>query len=171
MPPSPRSPPSPPPSPEARSASENLHWEERCIHRGDFSGDVERRGLCLRARRHSERRQLFETDRSANRRCSPPSRTTSSPSSASGVGRGARPRCTFVVVDRQVKEGLKDVSESQLDNLVVAYEPIWAIGTGRTATPAQAEECTSRSGASSRSSSGTRRLPRCASLRRQRQSG
>ena len=47
---------------------------------------------------------------------------------------------TYVVVDRQVKEALKDVAETQLEKIVVAYEPIWAIGTGRTATPAQAEE-------------------------------
>ncbi len=47
---------------------------------------------------------------------------------------------TYVVVDRQVKEALKDVAETQLDRIVIAYEPIWAIGTGRTATPAQAEE-------------------------------
>ena len=47
---------------------------------------------------------------------------------------------TYVVVDRQIKEALKDVAETQLETIVVAYEPIWAIGTGRTATPAQAEE-------------------------------
>ncbi len=47
---------------------------------------------------------------------------------------------TFVVVDRQMNGALNDVAESQLPDLVIAYEPIWAIGTGRTATPAQAQE-------------------------------
>ena len=46
----------------------------------------------------------------------------------------------FVVVDRQVNGALADVSETQLPELVIAYEPIWAIGTGKTATSEQAQE-------------------------------
>ena len=42
---------------------------------------------------------------------------------------------TFVVLDRQVKEALKDVADTQLDRLVIAYEPIWAIGTGTDRDP------------------------------------
>jgi triosephosphate isomerase len=91
---------------------------------------------------HSERRQLFgETDRSANRKVLAALAHDLVPILCVGESDAERDRgVTFVVVDRQVKEGLKDVDESQLENLVVAYEPIWAIGTGRTATPAQAEE-------------------------------
>jgi len=44
------------------------------------------------------------------------------------------------VLRRQVKEGLKGVGSDHSSEIVLAYEPIWAIGTGRTATPAQAEE-------------------------------
>ncbi len=44
------------------------------------------------------------------------------------------------VIERQVKEGLKDVSADQLSEMIVAYEPVWAIGTGKTATPEQAQE-------------------------------
>jgi triosephosphate isomerase len=47
---------------------------------------------------------------------------------------------TFVVVDRQINSALNDITPSQLSKLVIAYEPVWAIGTGRTATPAQAQE-------------------------------
>jgi triosephosphate isomerase len=47
---------------------------------------------------------------------------------------------TFDVLDRQIKQGLDGVSGEQLGLLVVAYEPVWAIGTGRNATPAQAGE-------------------------------
>lgn len=47
---------------------------------------------------------------------------------------------TEKVVESQLAGGLEGLSESQLDNLVIAYEPVWAIGTGRTATPDQAQE-------------------------------
>ena len=47
---------------------------------------------------------------------------------------------TESVVDRQLKLGLNGISEAQMDQITVAYEPVWAIGTGRTATPQQAQE-------------------------------
>ncbi|MFC1587083.1 triose-phosphate isomerase [Planctomycetota bacterium] len=47
---------------------------------------------------------------------------------------------TLKVVQNQIKTGLKDVNAGDLDNLVIAYEPVWAIGTGQTATPEQAQE-------------------------------
>ena len=47
---------------------------------------------------------------------------------------------TFDVLDRQIKVGLEDLTTEQLGLLVLAYEPVWAIGTGRNATPAQAAE-------------------------------
>jgi len=91
---------------------------------------------------HSERRQFFgETDRSANRKVLAALTHDLAPILCVGESDAERDRgVTFVVVDRQIKEGLKDVAAGQLEKLVVAYEPIWAIGTGRTATPEQAEE-------------------------------
>jgi triosephosphate isomerase len=47
---------------------------------------------------------------------------------------------TFSVIERQVEDGLKNLSDKEMENIVIAYEPIWAIGTGKTATPGQAEE-------------------------------
>jgi triosephosphate isomerase len=47
---------------------------------------------------------------------------------------------TMTVLDRQITEGTKGIPAEQLPRLVAAYEPVWAIGTGRTATPAQAQE-------------------------------
>lgn len=47
---------------------------------------------------------------------------------------------TFKVVETQIREGLANLSEQELSNLIIAYEPVWAIGTGRNATPEQAEE-------------------------------
>ena len=47
---------------------------------------------------------------------------------------------TLAVLDRQIKDGLDGVTGEQLAAMVIAYEPVWAIGTGRNATPAQAGE-------------------------------
>lgn len=47
---------------------------------------------------------------------------------------------TLAIIEDQIHQGLRDLSHAHLDNLIVAYEPVWAIGTGKTATPAQAQE-------------------------------
>jgi triosephosphate isomerase len=47
---------------------------------------------------------------------------------------------TFSVIRRQLKEGLNNISADDIRRTIVAYEPVWAIGTGKTATPEQAEE-------------------------------
>lgn len=47
---------------------------------------------------------------------------------------------TLAIIEDQIHQGLNDQSHAHLDNLIVAYEPVWAIGTGKTATPAQAQE-------------------------------
>ncbi len=123
--------------------AQNMHWEEKGAFTGEISPimlkDV---GCSFVIIAHSERRQFFgETDRSANRKVLAAFAHGLAPILCVGESEAERDRgVTFVVVDRQVKEGLKDVAASQLETLVVAYEPIWAIGTGRTATPAQAEE-------------------------------
>ncbi len=126
-----------------RLGAQDLHWEEKGAFTGEVSPSMLKDVGCTYALvAHSERRQLFgETDRSANRKVLASLAHDLIPVLCVGESDAERDRgVTFVVIDRQVKEGLKDVSESQLDRLVVAYEPIWAIGTGRTATPAQAEE-------------------------------
>jgi triosephosphate isomerase len=51
-----------------------------------------------------------------------------------------RKNITNDVLKRQIAVGLEGISESELENIIIAYEPVWAIGTGRTATPAQAED-------------------------------
>jgi triosephosphate isomerase len=126
-----------------RLAAQDLHWEEK----GAFTGEIS--PLMLKdvgceyvIVAHSERRQFFgETDRSANRKVIAALAHGLVPILCVGESDAERDRgVTFVVVDRQLKEDLKDVAPGQLANLVVAYEPIWAIGTGRTATPHQAEE-------------------------------
>jgi triosephosphate isomerase (TIM) len=91
---------------------------------------------------HSERRQFFgETDETVNRRIKA--------ALAQGLkvifcmGETLKEReegKTFSVIERQVEGGLKGLGDQEMKNMVIAYEPIWAIGTGKTATPEQAEE-------------------------------
>ncbi|MGH9323225.1 MAG: triose-phosphate isomerase [Vicinamibacteria bacterium] len=126
-----------------RLGAQNVHWEEK----GAFTGEVapvmlKDVGCSYVIVAHSERRQFFgETDRTANKKVLACLAHGLLPILCVGESEAERDRgVTFVVVDRQVKEGLKDVAPSQAENLVIAYEPIWAIGTGRTATPDQAEE-------------------------------
>ncbi len=126
-----------------RLGAQDLYWEEK----GAFTGEVspvmlKDAGCDYVIVAHSERRQLFgETDKCANRKVLAALTHELIPILCVGETDAERDRgVTYVVVDRQVKEALKDVAETQLETIVVAYEPIWAIGTGRTATPAQAEE-------------------------------
>lgn len=123
--------------------AQNLYWEEKGAFTGEISPVMLKDAGCdYVIVAHSERRQHFgETDKSANRKVLAALTHELIPILCVGETDAERDRgVTFVVIDRQVKEALKDVADSQLEKIVVAYEPIWAIGTGRTATPEQAEE-------------------------------
>jgi triosephosphate isomerase len=91
---------------------------------------------------HSERRTLFgETDASVNRKVAAAFAGGLTPIVCIGETLDQRERNdTFAVLDRQIKEGLDGITSAQVVQLVIAYEPVWAIGTGRNATPAQAAE-------------------------------
>ena len=123
--------------------AQNMHWEDKGAFTGEIAPamltDVGCRYVILG---HSERRQLFEeTDEGVNRKVLAAFKHNLVPIVCVGESAEERDRgVTFVVVDRQVTGALKDVAASQMAKVVVAYEPIWAIGTGRTATPAQAQE-------------------------------
>ena len=123
--------------------AQNMHWEDKGAFTGEIAPamltDVGCRYVMLG---HSERRQFFgETDEGVNRKVLAAFKHKLIPIVCVGESEEERDRgVTFVVVDRQVTGALKDVAASQMANVVVAYEPIWAIGTGRTATPAQAQE-------------------------------
>jgi len=91
---------------------------------------------------HSERRQYFgETDETVNRRLKAALVHGLKPIFC--VGETLRERDeekTFAVIQRQLEGGLKDLESKEFISVVLAYEPVWAIGTGKTATPEQAEE-------------------------------
>jgi triosephosphate isomerase len=123
--------------------AQNVHWEAK----GAFTGEVSA-AMLLEAGcggviiGHSERRQMFgETDESVNRR------------TRAALAAGLRPIVcvgetlaerdggkTLAVVERQTTAALLELGAADIRKLAIAYEPVWAIGTGRTATPEQAEE-------------------------------
>jgi triosephosphate isomerase (TIM) len=124
-------------------AGQNLHWERE----GAFTGEVSAAMLKEAGAEyviigHSERRRLFhETDETVSHKL------------IAALGGGLCPIVcigetleereadqTLAVLDRQIKTGLDGLSGDQVATLVLAYEPVWAIGTGRHATPAQAGE-------------------------------
>jgi triosephosphate isomerase (TIM) len=91
---------------------------------------------------HSERRQFFgETDASVNRKIRAAVAAQLHPVFCIGETEAQRDSGqTFSVLDKQVKNGLEGLFSQDLRSLVVAYEPVWAIGTGKTATTEQAQE-------------------------------
>ncbi len=91
---------------------------------------------------HSERRQLFgETDASVNKKISTALKNNLIPIVCVGETLAEREaNATLSVVARQVKAALANIPSADTKKIILAYEPIWAIGTGKTATPAQAQE-------------------------------
>jgi triosephosphate isomerase (TIM) len=129
--------------PSIRIGAQNMHWEKS----GAFTGEIS--ATMLRALfvkyvilGHSERRALFgETDQIVNRKVRAALEAGLRPIFCIGETLLERDAGKVQeVLSRQVRLGLEGVSQKDLSEIVVAYEPCWAIGTGRTATPAEAEE-------------------------------
>ena len=123
--------------------AQNLHWERE----GAFTGEVSAPMLFVAGARvvivgHSERRTLFgETNESVNKKMHAAIVAGLVPIVCIGETLEQRTRHeTLAVLDRQIKEGLDGLTGAQLAGIVLAYEPVWAIGTGQNATPAQAGE-------------------------------
>jgi len=124
-------------------AAQDLYWEREGPFTGEVSGQMVREaGAEYVIVGHSERRTLFgETDASVNRKIAAAFAAGLCPIACIGETLDQRERQeTFDVLDRQINVGFDGLSAEQIGQLVVAYEPVWAIGTGRNATPAQAAE-------------------------------
>ena len=124
-------------------AGQNLFWEKEGAYTGEVSaGMVKEAGAEYVVIGHSERRQHFgETDLTVNRKVAAALAAHLTPIVCVGETLEQREKNeTTDVLDRQVKQGLDGLAGAQVAALVVAYEPVWAIGTGRTATAAQAQE-------------------------------
>jgi len=122
--------------------AQNLHPELKGAFTGEISGPMIRDiGATLVLIGHSERRQLFgETDESVNRKLKAALRDGLRPIVCVGETLDQRrAEQTEQVVRTQVEGGLAGLTEAQAEGLVLAYEPVWAIGTGVNATPAQAQ--------------------------------
>ncbi len=123
--------------------AENAHWEEKGAFTGEIStGMLKEIGVEYVVLGHSERRQYFgETDETVNKRTKAVLNAGLKPIVCVGELKWER-ECgiTEEVVARQIKLDLWDVTAEQLKNVIIAYEPVWAIGTGLTATDDQAEE-------------------------------
>jgi triosephosphate isomerase len=124
-------------------ASQDLYWEREGAFTGEVSAPIVREaGAEYAIVGHSERRTLFgETDAGVNRKAHAAFAAGLIPIVCIGETLDQRERGeTFEVLDRQIKGGLDGLTGDQMGLLVIAYEPVWAIGTGRNATPAQAAE-------------------------------
>jgi triosephosphate isomerase len=124
-------------------AAQDLYWEREGAFTGEISGSMIREaGAEYVIIGHSERRTLFaETDDAVNRKAHAAVAAGLIPIVCIGETLDQRDRNeTFEVLDRQIRQGLDGLTGQQISELVIAYEPVWAIGTGRNATPAQAQE-------------------------------
>ena len=122
-------------------AAQDLHWEPGGAFTGEVSAPMIREaGAEYVIVGHSERRTLFgETDESVNRKIQAAYSADLSPIACVGETLEERERDeTLSVLGRQISKGLDSLTSTQVAQLVIAYEPVWAIGTGRQATPAQA---------------------------------
>jgi triosephosphate isomerase (TIM) len=125
-----------------RVGAQNMHWEKSGAFTGEISATM-LRALYVRyvILGHSERRTLFgETDEIVNRKVKAALDAGLRPIFCLGESLHERDSNQVEqVLERQIRKGLAGVSPHDLTEVVVAYEPCWAIGTGRTATPAEAE--------------------------------
>ncbi len=124
-------------------AAQNMHWEDK----GAFTGEISAEMLLDLGCKyviigHSERRQFFgETDDTVNKKVKQALKKGLLPIMCVGETLAEREAGKLnEIINRQVKGGLKDISAGDMVKVVIAYEPVWAIGTGKTATPEQANE-------------------------------
>ena len=124
-------------------SAQNLYWEREGAFTGEISpAMIVEAGAAYAIVGHSERRRLFgDTDATVNRKAMAAFLVGLTPIVCVGETLEERERGEMLaVLDRQVKDGLDRLTAEQVAGLVIAYEPVWAIGTGRNATAAQAGE-------------------------------
>ena len=123
--------------------AQNMHWASEGAYTGEISAGMLRAcGCSYVILGHSERRQYFgETDQNVNRKLRAAIQGGLAPVLCIGETEAQRDAGeTFSILDKQVLNGLEGFVSGELQSLTVAYEPVWAIGTGKTATTEQAQE-------------------------------
>jgi triosephosphate isomerase (TIM) len=124
-------------------AAQNMHWEKEGAFTGEVSPTMLQDAGCTHVvLGHSERRQMFgETDEGVGRKGRAAVDNHLVPILCVGETLAERDSSrTLEVVERQVEAALRALTPDEAARVVIAYEPVWAIGTGRTATPEQAQE-------------------------------
>ncbi|RJP22903.1 MAG: triose-phosphate isomerase [Candidatus Abyssobacteria bacterium SURF_5] len=122
---------------------QDMHWETQGAYTGEVSAAMLKDAGCACVIiGHSERRQYFgETDATVNKKVHAALKVGLKPIMCVGETEAQREQGqTEAVIVRQVEGGLNDVAVDQFAQVIVAYEPVWAIGTGKNATPGQAQE-------------------------------
>lgn len=123
--------------------AQDCHWEEKGAYTGEVSPLMLKDAGCqYTIVGHSERRQYFgETNETVNKKVKALLSVGINPIMCIGEKIEEREaNKTFEVVEDHLVGGLKDISPDDVLRIVIAYEPVWAIGTGKTATPVQAQE-------------------------------
>lgn len=123
--------------------AQNMHWEEKGAYTGEISGDMlSKMGVEYVIIGHSERRAYFaETDETVNKKIKSALSYNLKPIVC--VGESLEQRETGIakeIITKQTELALDGVDSKYLENIIIAYEPIWAIGTGKTATKEDANE-------------------------------
>ncbi len=123
--------------------AQDIYWEKE----GAFTGEISAPMLISAGCQyviigHSERRQYFgETNETVNKKIKATSSSGLIPILCVGETEAQRDeKKTFSVLDKQIEKGLEDLTFDEHHSLVIAYEPVWAIGTGKSATPEQVQE-------------------------------
>ena len=117
--------------------AQNMHWEEKGAYTGEVSGKMLKSiGVEYVIIGHSERRQYFaETDETVNKKIKAALANELKPIACVGETLEQREAGKAIeVITEQTKLALQDLTKEQISNIMIAYEPIWAIGTGKTAT-------------------------------------
>ena len=123
--------------------AQNMHWEENGAYTGEISTQMLKSiGVEYVIIGHSERRQYFaETDETVNKKVKAAHNVGLKPIVCVGETLSQREfGKAKEIVTNQIKSGLKDLTKNEIMSTIVAYEPIWAIGTGKTATKEDANE-------------------------------
>ena len=123
--------------------AQNMHFEESGAYTGEVSGKMLKSiGVEYVIIGHSERRQYFnETDETVNKKVKAAFANGLKPIICVGETLEQREAGqTVKIITSQIEKALKDLTAEQAENTIIAYEPIWAIGTGKTATAEQANE-------------------------------
>ena len=123
--------------------AQNIHWADNGAYTGEISGAMLKEiGVEYVIIGHSERRQYFgETDETVNQRIKAALKYGLKPIVCIGETLAEREGgVTNTVLEKQIRGAFADITAADMDAVTIAYEPVWAIGTGKTATPEVAQE-------------------------------